>query len=196
MNSNNQTSAGLILTDSKINTIVVQQYGKSWSFPKGRIEDGEGPHETASREFREETGFVNPMPDGRKVGKNDIYFCGGETTCIRPTFTGNGWNGPDKETTYFLGSYSGDSLLDIVLSESDRDDSITDVKVVSYDELVAMTVFKYIHPEDAISLDTLVQSYLDYYKGNRKHYFKPHKHFYDPEDLLLVHHNGGWDINL
>lgn len=47
---------GIVINDSKI-LLVFQGLTKSWSFPKGHIEDGETKEETARREILEETGI-------------------------------------------------------------------------------------------------------------------------------------------
>jgi len=64
--------------------------GDHWSFPKGHVEEGENPEETALRELEEEAGLVpQELPSdlsrttsytferaGRKVSKTVIYFLG------------------------------------------------------------------------------------------------------------------------
>ena len=64
--------------------------GNHWSFPKGHVEEGENPKETALRELEEEAGLVlQEFPSdfsrttsytferaGQKVSKTVIYFLG------------------------------------------------------------------------------------------------------------------------
>lgn len=122
-------SAGIICVDETGHTLIVQQYGKSWCFPKGRIEESDvTPLHTASREFREETGMVsiddpitfgyNIVQDGTVYMKihdywnkeqpkyNGICFTHRDdpvnATITRPVFNGTGWVGDDKEITYYL----------------------------------------------------------------------------------------------
>ena len=49
-------SAGGIVLNSRRQVILVSQFGVSWSFPKGRVEEGEEVIEAAKREIYEETG--------------------------------------------------------------------------------------------------------------------------------------------
>ena len=52
-------SAGGVVVNSKGKILVVEQHGTSWSLPKGQIEQGEKPVETAKREIYEEAGIKN-----------------------------------------------------------------------------------------------------------------------------------------
>jgi 8-oxo-dGTP pyrophosphatase MutT (NUDIX family) len=62
-----QIAGGIIVNpDGKV--AVVNQFGNSWSLPKGHIEKGESPLDAAIREIEEETGiprtslrFVRPL---------------------------------------------------------------------------------------------------------------------------------------
>jgi 8-oxo-dGTP pyrophosphatase MutT (NUDIX family) len=51
-------SAGVILFSGQRNKVLmVQQYGETWSFPKGHVENGESLKDCAFRELEEETGI-------------------------------------------------------------------------------------------------------------------------------------------
>lgn len=52
-------AAGGIVINSEGKVLLVEQLGHSWSFPKGRIESGETPLETAKREIYEESGITD-----------------------------------------------------------------------------------------------------------------------------------------
>ena len=39
--------------------LIIQHQEGHWGFPKGHIEKGETPEQTATREFQEETGIKN-----------------------------------------------------------------------------------------------------------------------------------------
>ncbi len=52
------TSAGGVVLNQKGQVLVVNQKGISWSLPKGHIENGEDPIDTAQREIREESGIA------------------------------------------------------------------------------------------------------------------------------------------
>ena len=63
-----QKSAGIVLfrNASNKNEFLLLNYPQGhWDFVKGKVEEGETPHETASRETKEETGIL------------DIEFIGG-----------------------------------------------------------------------------------------------------------------------
>ena len=50
-------SAGGVVLNSMGLVLVVNQQGRSWSLPKGHIEDGESKQESAKREINEESGI-------------------------------------------------------------------------------------------------------------------------------------------
>jgi ADP-ribose pyrophosphatase YjhB (NUDIX family) len=59
-------SAGGVVLNKKGQVLVVNQRGRSWSLPKGHIEEGEAVLEAARREIYEESGlkdltFVKPL---------------------------------------------------------------------------------------------------------------------------------------
>ncbi len=51
------SAGGVIVKDGRV--IVVNQKGRSWSLPKGHIEDGEDALTAAKREIAEETGVTD-----------------------------------------------------------------------------------------------------------------------------------------
>ncbi|HEY6554254.1 MAG TPA: NUDIX domain-containing protein, partial [Vicinamibacteria bacterium] len=80
-----RSAGGLIVHGSQILLISVME-GKRWQLPKGHIEEGETPEETAVREVREETGVTGrvrgPLPGveywffdrGARIHKQVDYF--------------------------------------------------------------------------------------------------------------------------
>src|SRR5512134_1206580 len=81
-----RSAGGLVVEGSRILLIATQE-GRRWQLPKGHIEAGETPEETAVREVREETGvtgrIVAPLPGveywyiergARRIHKKVDYF--------------------------------------------------------------------------------------------------------------------------
>lgn len=52
-------SAGGVVINRHRKVLIVGQKGKSWSFPKGHIEEGEDPITAATREIHEESGITD-----------------------------------------------------------------------------------------------------------------------------------------
>lgn len=50
-------SAGGVVVNSRGEVLLVSERGGFWTFPKGHLQEGEGPYEAAVREIREETGL-------------------------------------------------------------------------------------------------------------------------------------------
>ena len=66
-------SSGGIIQNSKSNKIaIVNQRGRSWSFPKGHIEEGENSLDCAKREVYEETG-LEQIEFVKRLGKYERY---------------------------------------------------------------------------------------------------------------------------
>lgn len=81
-----RSAGGLVVHDRRILLISTQE-GRRWQLPKGHIEIGETPEQTAVREVREETGVtgrvVAPLPGveywfiergNRRVHKQVAYY--------------------------------------------------------------------------------------------------------------------------
>lgn len=72
-----ETSAGgLVVDDAHNHAAIIGRLDRrgrlSWSLPKGHIEPGETPDETAAREVAEETGIIGRVL--RPVGAIDYWF--------------------------------------------------------------------------------------------------------------------------
>lgn len=52
-------AAGGVVVDPGGRVVVVRQRSRTWSFPKGHVEDGEGVLEAARREIHEECGLAD-----------------------------------------------------------------------------------------------------------------------------------------
>lgn len=61
------TSAGGVVLNIKGEVLLVNNYGNSWSFPKGHVEQGEDIIDAARREIAEETG-ITELQMVRKLG--------------------------------------------------------------------------------------------------------------------------------
>lgn len=59
METRHTHSAGGVILDTKGQVLIVDQYGNSWSLPKGHVEPGEEPLAAAKREIYEESGLKN-----------------------------------------------------------------------------------------------------------------------------------------
>ena len=88
-----ETSSGVVLfrkENEKILFLLLHYQSGHWDFVKGKMENGESPHETAIRETKEETGitdvkFLNNFEEwiqynfqfeGELVNKKVVFFLG------------------------------------------------------------------------------------------------------------------------
>ena len=88
-----ETSAGIVLfrkENGKLLFLLLHYPSGHWDFVKGKMENGESPHETAIRETREETGIT------------DVKFIEGFEEWIRYNFQFEGQL-VDKKVVFFLG---------------------------------------------------------------------------------------------
>jgi len=129
-------SYGMILVDEAYNTVIVEQFGKTWSFPKGRIESTDKDGKAcASREFREETGYNMPTnssllqyvidPVKKLYGVKEPL----SVTIVRPTYTDDGWTGENRQITYYLARTKDIAALEFNMFK--RDPDITNIKIIN-----------------------------------------------------------------
>jgi len=90
-----RSAGGLVVHGSRI-LLISTQSGRRWQLPKGHIEEGESPEQTAVREVREETGVTSrvlaPLPG------------------VEYWFVERGMRRIHKQVDYFLMAYvSGDT---------------------------------------------------------------------------------------
>ena len=65
-------SAGGVIVNEQGEIVLVEQHGNSWSFPKGRVEEGESLLDAATREIAEETG-VTDLQLVKELGSYERY---------------------------------------------------------------------------------------------------------------------------
>jgi 8-oxo-dGTP pyrophosphatase MutT (NUDIX family) len=72
--TNDLVGAGCLILDKQTNRILVVKGPEKWSLPKGHIDPGELPHETAERETYEETSLVIQLTKDHKSKKLKKYL--------------------------------------------------------------------------------------------------------------------------
>ncbi|MCE7005108.1 NUDIX hydrolase [Kibdelosporangium philippinense] len=113
-----ETSAGgLVIDENRAKAVVIGRLDRRgrllWSLPKGHIEDGETPEQTAVREVKEETGITGEVV--RALGSIDYWFVA-ENRRVHKTVH-----------HYLLNALSGEL--------SDEDTEVTEVAWVALDDL-------------------------------------------------------------
>ncbi len=121
-----EAGAGGVVFDARGQVLLVRYRSGGWAFPKGHIEPGETPEQTARREVHEETGvraevgaalratrYVNDRGTPREIQWFVMRAEPGQTH-LESTFQEGGFYGPDEART--LLSYPEDrALLDEAL---------------------------------------------------------------------------------
>jgi len=79
------TAGGIIFRRNphtgKIEILLIQDAKKRWTIPKGHVEEGEEPKDTAEREIREETG-LQEMKVFNWLGKVSFRYRRGQTLVL------------------------------------------------------------------------------------------------------------------
>ncbi|MFN7105613.1 MAG: bis(5'-nucleosyl)-tetraphosphatase [Pyrobaculum sp.] len=75
-----EISAGVVVyhRGKDVEYLLLHYPAGHWDFPKGNIEPGEAPEETALREVKEETGLEVKLIEGFREEIEYIYFKGGK----------------------------------------------------------------------------------------------------------------------
>lgn len=124
MRTVDETSAGgLVLSTDRTHAAVIGRLDRKnalvWSLPKGHIEEGETPEQTAVREVEEETGVTSKVL--RPLGSIDYWFVA-EGRRIH------------KTVHHFLLQWRSGEL-------SDADIEVTEVAWISLDELTTLLAY-------------------------------------------------------
>lgn len=87
-NKTEQTrSAGGVVFNDKGEVLVVNQWGKSWSLPKGHIDDGEDMVSAAKREIYEESGIKEENLEFiKELGDYKRYKSGNDKSELKHIF--------------------------------------------------------------------------------------------------------------
>lgn len=142
MIDNKHSACGVVTVtkDKEYKFLILLQDKKvmNWSFPKGRVEEGENPMETALRELKEETGIT------------EVEIL--EFPLIEEKYEVESKNGISvKLNKYFLGIVKNDH---VTIQEGE----IFDYKWVTYGEAIETFVFK---KENRIQVLKKAKEYLE-----------------------------------
>lgn len=94
---------------------------KYWDFPKGQVEKGEAPQNTALREFKEETGVLSDI----KISKNFI---------VTETY------GNNKTARYYLGFLPHRPIVELLANPQSGIFEHHEFRWVTYDEGMKLVV--------------------------------------------------------
>jgi 8-oxo-dGTP pyrophosphatase MutT (NUDIX family) len=141
-------SAGILVLDGLGRILLVEQGGKYVCPPKGTVEEHESLMTTASRELREETGYVK---QDKPKQISFVVDCEAETIVRSCSHSGK-----LKRITYFMGGVPNLSDCDW---SGERDPLITNVFFKPYSEIKYLVAQKKMAKEDCVAIMTLLRRY-------------------------------------
>lgn len=118
-------SAGIVLYDRTGHVLLLEQYGKSWSVPKGHVKEGEELDEAALRELKEETSI--DMWSGNLLGPTHRYR--------RESMGG----AKELKTIYLFPLFIREESMDNLVLKSD-DPAITNYQWIAQEHLKLMAM--------------------------------------------------------
>jgi ADP-ribose pyrophosphatase YjhB (NUDIX family) len=116
-----EASGGIVI--SEFGYLVIERNGL-WDIPKGKMERGENPKETAVREIEEECGIKNPIVTDFITETYHTYIHKGENVL--------------KKTYWYKMAYSGESHL-----TPQKEEGITQVKWMTESEMFSIRKMTY-----------------------------------------------------
>lgn len=120
-------SAGVVLFNRNGEVLLVEQYGKAWSCPKGHLENREDITSAALRELKEETGI--PAQFIRIYMAED----GGDDDLIYSYTRESRYGLPETKTIHLIPAVLVQAMDNLALCS--EDDAITDYKWLSHWEI-------------------------------------------------------------
>lgn len=136
---NTSQSAGAVILNPKGEIAIVNQKGRSWSLPKGHVEDNEDLLEAAKREVHEETGLTE-LTYIKKLGSYSRFALGKD----------NSDNSKEFKTLHFFLFTTKEQAL------RPNDPDNPEARWVTKEEIEAYLT----HPEDKKFIRTIITEHL------------------------------------